>query len=118
MNQLALVRFVAEASSQISDPNEVIAFLEKTEGKIKNNQEALLLCRVLIGHVQLKKGDQAKTKVLLLHPVDFASWRWNKSFPKLQAQNFDFKSLIYGNWQAEMVQQGKQMGVNAREYFA
>jgi 26S proteasome regulatory subunit N9 len=65
MNQLALVRFVAEASSQISDPNEVIAFLEKTEGKIKNNQEALLLCRVLIGHVQLKKGDQAKTKELV-----------------------------------------------------
>ena len=67
INSLAFIRYMSEASNQISDPNEVIAFLEKAETKIKGNQEALLLCRVLVGHVQLKKGDQAKTKVCIFH---------------------------------------------------
>lgn len=48
---------------QYKDKQAAITFLEKTEPKVKNNKEALALCKVLIGQIlldELNIQDDAK----------------------------------------------------------
>ena len=65
INPLSLVEIVAYVITQFSDPKEAVEFLEKTEGKVKANNHAVTLCKVLKGDILLQKlHDQPGTKVL------------------------------------------------------
>lgn len=64
INPLALVEIIAFIVPKISDPKEAITFLETTEPKVKQNSEAVSLCKVLEGQIFLEKlKDQVATKV-------------------------------------------------------
>ncbi|KAJ8956397.1 hypothetical protein NQ318_015135 [Aromia moschata] len=55
INPLSLVEIVAIVVEQYKDPKEAIAFLEKTEPKVKINPDAQNLCKVLAGQLYLDK---------------------------------------------------------------
>lgn len=46
INPLSLVEIIAHVVKQYTNKKEAIAFLEKVEGKVKINDEALALCKV------------------------------------------------------------------------
>ncbi|GBP73727.1 26S proteasome non-ATPase regulatory subunit 13 [Eumeta japonica] len=54
INPLSLMEIVAHVVQQYSDKKEAIAFLEKLEPKVKINDEALALCKVLQGQIHLE----------------------------------------------------------------
>ena len=66
INPLSLVEILAHVIIQIQDKQEAITFLEKTEPKVKSNNEAVALCKVLEGQILLDKlNDQEKTKKII-----------------------------------------------------
>lgn len=66
INPLSLVEIVAHIVVQFEDKKEAIQFLEKTEAKVKSNNEAVALCKVLSGQILLEKlGDQDATKKVI-----------------------------------------------------
>jgi 26S proteasome regulatory subunit N9 len=61
-----LVEIAAIVVEQFKDPKEAIAFLEKTEVKVKINPDAQNLCKVLAGQIQLDKlNDLDATKKVI-----------------------------------------------------
>lgn len=61
-----MVEIVADVTKQYKDPKEAIAFLEKTENKVKINTDAKNLCKVLAAQIYLDKlNDQAATKTII-----------------------------------------------------
>ncbi|XP_041971223.1 26S proteasome non-ATPase regulatory subunit 13 [Aricia agestis] len=54
INPLSLVEIIAHVVKQYSNKKEAIAFLEKVETKVKMNDEALALCKVLQGQIYLE----------------------------------------------------------------
>ncbi|CAH1380757.1 unnamed protein product [Tenebrio molitor] len=66
INPLSLVEIAAIVVEQFKDPKEAIAFLEKTEVKVKINPDAQNLCKVLAGQIQLDKlNDLDATKKVI-----------------------------------------------------
>ncbi|VEN57812.1 unnamed protein product [Callosobruchus maculatus] len=66
INPLSLVEIVAVVVEQYKDPKEAIAFLEKTEPKVKFNSDAQNLCKVLAGQLYLEKlNDLEATKKII-----------------------------------------------------
>ncbi|XP_019872657.2 26S proteasome non-ATPase regulatory subunit 13 [Aethina tumida] len=66
INPLSLVEIVAIVTEQIKQPKEAIAFLEKTEPKVKINPDAQNLCKVLAGQIHLEKlNDLEATKKII-----------------------------------------------------
>ncbi|XP_020710650.2 26S proteasome non-ATPase regulatory subunit 13 [Athalia rosae] len=66
INPLSLVEILAHVIQQFQDKQEAITFLEKTESKIKNNNEAVALCKVLSGQILLDKlNDQDRAKKVI-----------------------------------------------------
>lgn len=54
INPLSLVEIIAHVIKQYTNKKEAIAFLEKIETKVKANDEALALCKVLQGQIYLE----------------------------------------------------------------
>ncbi|KAG8225801.1 hypothetical protein J437_LFUL005608 [Ladona fulva] len=66
INPLSLVEIVAFVVAQIEDKKEALKFLEKLEVKVKANNEAVSLCKVLGGQIMLDKlNDQDGTKKII-----------------------------------------------------
>ncbi|XP_034951257.1 26S proteasome non-ATPase regulatory subunit 13 [Chelonus insularis] len=66
INSLSLVEISAHIVQQFVDKKEAVKFLEKTETKVSNNNEAVALCKVLQGQILLDKlNDQVKTKKII-----------------------------------------------------
>lgn len=60
------MEIVAIVTEQIKQPKEAIAFLEKTEPKVKINPDAQNLCKVLAGQIHLEKlNDLEATKKII-----------------------------------------------------
>ncbi|CAB3254483.1 unnamed protein product [Arctia plantaginis] len=55
INPLSLVEIIAHVIKQYTNKKDAIAFLEKVEGKVKINDEALALCKVLQGQIYLEQ---------------------------------------------------------------
>ncbi|KAJ2943294.1 hypothetical protein O0L34_g12101 [Tuta absoluta] len=55
VNPLSLVEILAYIVQQYTDKREAVAFLEKFEAKVKSNDEALSLCKVLQGQIYLEQ---------------------------------------------------------------
>ncbi|XP_066593718.1 26S proteasome non-ATPase regulatory subunit 13 [Prorops nasuta] len=55
INPLSLVEILAHVIQQFNDKQEAIKFLEKAETKVKSNNEAVSLCKVLAGQIWLDK---------------------------------------------------------------
>ncbi|XP_049883875.1 26S proteasome non-ATPase regulatory subunit 13 [Pectinophora gossypiella] len=55
INPLSLVEILAFTVQQYSNKKDAIAFLEKVEPKVKANDEALTLCKVLQGQIYLEQ---------------------------------------------------------------
>ncbi|CAH1987176.1 unnamed protein product [Acanthoscelides obtectus] len=66
INPLSLVEIAALVVEQYKEPKEAIAFLEKTEPKVKINPDAQNLCKVLAGQIYLEKlNDLDATKKII-----------------------------------------------------
>ncbi|CAG9770043.1 unnamed protein product [Ceutorhynchus assimilis] len=66
INPLSLVEIVAIVIEQIKQPKDAIAFLEKTQPKVKVNSDAQNLCKVLAGQIYLEKlNDLDNTKKII-----------------------------------------------------
>lgn len=66
INPLSLVEIISHVVGQFEDKREAISFLEKIEAKVKSNNEAVALCKVLAGQILLEKlNDQDGTKKLI-----------------------------------------------------
>lgn len=66
INPLSLVEILVHVIAQFPDKQEAITFLEKTEVKVKNNNEALSLCKVLAGQILLDiLNDQDRAKKII-----------------------------------------------------
>lgn len=70
INPLSLVEIIAIAIEQIKDPLEAVAFLEKTEPKVKINPDAQNLCKVLIGQIQLEKLNNLEATKKIIEEVE------------------------------------------------
>merc|ERR1711963_655974 len=51
-------------------PDDAIAFVEKIQDKVKMNNEALCLCKVMVGRVRLHKMQQQKETKLIIEEVE------------------------------------------------
>ncbi|XP_063836564.1 26S proteasome non-ATPase regulatory subunit 13 [Ostrinia nubilalis] len=68
INPLSLVEIIAHVIKQFSNKKDAIAFLEKTEAKVKANDEALALCKVLQGQIYLEHlNDLDSTEKIIEH---------------------------------------------------
>ncbi|MCL4122953.1 UNVERIFIED_CONTAM: hypothetical protein GTU68_019477 [Idotea baltica] len=66
VNPLSLTELAGEVITQIKDPNKAISFVEKIAPKVADNQEAKVLCSVLIAQVVLYRlEDRNRTKKIL-----------------------------------------------------
>ncbi|KAJ8917258.1 hypothetical protein NQ315_002275 [Exocentrus adspersus] len=66
INPLSLVEIVAIVVEHYKDPKEAIAFLEKTEPKVKINPDAQNLCKVLQGQIYIEQlNDLEATKKII-----------------------------------------------------
>ncbi|XP_031827513.1 regulatory particle non-ATPase 9 [Nomia melanderi] len=66
INPLSLVEILAAVIQQFQDKQEAIKFLEKTESKVKSCNEAVALCKVLIGQILLDKlNNQEQAKKII-----------------------------------------------------
>lgn len=66
MNPLSLVEIIAFIVVQFPNKRDAIEFLKKSEEKVKSNNEAVALCKVLSGQILLESlNDQEGTKKLL-----------------------------------------------------
>lgn len=61
-----MVEILAYVIQQFQDKQEAIKFLEKTESKVKSNNEAVALCKVLTGQILLEKlNNQEQAKQII-----------------------------------------------------
>jgi len=60
LDPLSLVQIAQTVMERFTDPEEAVAFIEKIQEKTKMNNEAFVLCRVLVGKVKLHKYNQLK----------------------------------------------------------
>lgn len=67
---MSLVEIIAVSIEQIKDPQEAVAFLEKTEPKVKINPDAQNLCKVLIGQLQLEKLNNLDATKKIIEEVE------------------------------------------------
>ncbi|XP_057657286.1 26S proteasome non-ATPase regulatory subunit 13 [Diorhabda carinulata] len=66
INPLSLVEIVAVVVQQFKEPKDAIAFLQKTEPKVKVNPDAQNLCKVLAGQIYIEKlNDLDATKKII-----------------------------------------------------
>ncbi|XP_072392949.1 26S proteasome non-ATPase regulatory subunit 13 [Diabrotica undecimpunctata] len=66
INPLSLVEIVAIVVQQFKNPKDAVAFLEKTEPKVKINADAQNLCKVLAGQIYIEKlNDLDATKKII-----------------------------------------------------
>ncbi|XP_074109913.1 regulatory particle non-ATPase 9 [Cotesia typhae] len=66
INALSFVEILAHVIEQFTNKEEAVEFLEKTEPKIVNNNEAIALCKVLQGQILLDKlHNEEKTKKII-----------------------------------------------------
>ncbi|CAK9798180.1 26S proteasome non-ATPase regulatory subunit 13 [Anthophora plagiata] len=66
INPLSLIEILAYVIQQFQDKQEAITFLEKTETKVKSSNEAVALCKVLIGQILLEKlNNQEQAKKII-----------------------------------------------------
>lgn len=66
INPLSLVEILAHVIQQFKDKEEAIKFLNKTEAKVKSNNEAVALCKVLTGQILLDKlNNQEEAKKII-----------------------------------------------------
>ncbi|CAK1546555.1 unnamed protein product [Leptosia nina] len=54
INPLSLVEIIVHVVNQYTNKKDAVAFLEKVEAKVKMNDEALALCKVLQGQIYLE----------------------------------------------------------------
>ncbi|CAH0404395.1 unnamed protein product [Chilo suppressalis] len=68
INPLSLMEIVAHLVKQYTNKKDAIAFLEKMEPKVKMNDEALALCKVLQGQIHLEHlNDLDATEKIIEH---------------------------------------------------
>ncbi|XP_063044262.1 26S proteasome non-ATPase regulatory subunit 13-like [Engraulis encrasicolus] len=65
INPLSLVEIILYVIRQISDPNDSVTFLEKTQEKVKSSDEAVILCKTTIGGLKLDLNELPATKKLI-----------------------------------------------------
>ncbi|XP_033325002.1 regulatory particle non-ATPase 9 [Megalopta genalis] len=66
LNPLSLVEILSHVIQQFQDKQEAIKFLEKAEAKVKSSNEAVALCKVLIGQILLDKlNNQEEAKKII-----------------------------------------------------
>lgn len=65
INPLSLVEMLLHVVRQMPDPNTAITFLEKTKEKVKSSDEAVILCKTVIGSLKLDINDLPATKKLI-----------------------------------------------------
>ncbi|KAK9876045.1 hypothetical protein WA026_011155 [Henosepilachna vigintioctopunctata] len=70
INPLSLVEIVAISIEQFKNAQDAIAFLEKTEPKVKINPDAQNLCKVLIGQIQLEKLNNLEATKKIIEEVE------------------------------------------------
>lgn len=60
------MEILAHVIEQFTNKEEAVEFLEKTEPKVTNNNEAIALCKVLQGQILLDKlHDEDRTKKII-----------------------------------------------------
>ena len=64
INQLTLVEIVVFIVKQIKKQEEAIAFIQKIQDKVKANQDAKILCQILIGNIKLANNDLKGKRVV------------------------------------------------------
>ncbi|XP_032898581.1 26S proteasome non-ATPase regulatory subunit 13-like isoform X4 [Amblyraja radiata] len=62
INPLSLVEIILRVVRQMNDAQMALSLLEKTWEKVKDNDEALILCRTAIAAIKIKIGDLQETK--------------------------------------------------------
>nr|CAG4650144.1 EOG090X05V9 [Sida crystallina] len=103
INLLSLTEMCAVIAKQIGSTDERLAFLNQLLEKIKNNKEALALCKVLIGNIKLhEKGEQPETKNIIeeiekilsetegVTPVHGRFYLLCSDFHRIQGKHADF----------------------------
>ncbi|XP_035738229.1 26S proteasome non-ATPase regulatory subunit 13-like [Vespa mandarinia] len=70
INPLSLVEIMAHVIQQFQDKQEAIKFLEKTESKVKSNNEAVALCKVLTGQILLDKLNNQELAKKIIEDVE------------------------------------------------
>lgn len=66
MDPLKLAQMALVVVAKYTEDEEAIAFVERVQDKVKMNNEALCLCKVLVGRVRLHKlGQQKETKAII-----------------------------------------------------
>ncbi|KAK3535709.1 hypothetical protein QTP70_020573 [Hemibagrus guttatus] len=65
INPLSLVEILLHVVRQMPEPNTAITFLEKTKEKVKASEEAVILCKTVIGSLKLDISDLPATKKLI-----------------------------------------------------
>lgn len=86
INQLTLVEIIVFIVKQIKKQEEAITFIQKIQDKVKTNQDAKILCQILVGNIKLAnndlKGELHHCRVLYWISVFLSFWfqRSNKLF--------------------------------------
>lgn len=57
INQLTLVEIVVFIVKQINNQADAITFIQKIQEKVKSNQDARILCQILVGGIKLANND-------------------------------------------------------------
>ncbi|XP_030749020.1 26S proteasome non-ATPase regulatory subunit 13 [Sitophilus oryzae] len=70
INPLSLVEIVAVVIEQFKNPSEAVAFLEKTEPKVKISSDAVNLCKVLAGQIYLEKLNNLEATKKIIEQVE------------------------------------------------
>ncbi|XP_032898579.1 26S proteasome non-ATPase regulatory subunit 13-like isoform X2 [Amblyraja radiata] len=65
INPLSLVEIILRVVRQMNDAQMALSLLEKTWEKVKDNDEALILCRTAIAAIKIKIGDLQETKKII-----------------------------------------------------
>jgi len=70
MDPLRLAQMGMAVVEKYSTPDDAIAFVEKLPDKVKMNNEAICLCKVMVGRVRLHKMQQQKETKLIIEEVE------------------------------------------------
>ncbi|XP_042902309.1 26S proteasome non-ATPase regulatory subunit 13 [Parasteatoda tepidariorum] len=65
INPLSLVEILKFVIKQIDDYDKKIEFMTKTKEKVKGNNEAVILCNIILGLLKLEKGDLDGVKKII-----------------------------------------------------
>jgi len=70
LDPLSLVQIGQIVLEQYTSPEEAIAFIERIQEKIKMNNEAFALSKILVGRIKLHKFEQQKETKAIIEEVD------------------------------------------------